>query len=242
MKRLRVDWRISVSEIAGDLNVSEETIRRDLKALESDGYLRRVHGGAVLPALNKERPLEERSRIQQKEKRLVADRAASLVSEGMSLFLDTGTTTLVFANRLKEFQRLNVITNSLDIALSISRDSGNDVRVTPGTLRRNDNALVGYDTIDYVRNRYFDIAFMGIAAVNLRFGFMDYEEDEAMLRRNLLQQSKMNVILADHSKFGRTVSVRTMGLGEITHLVTDRQPAEEYRSLFESNEVEIVYG
>lgn len=242
MKRLRADWRVSVAEIAGGLGVSEETIRRDLKALESGGYLRRIHGGAVLPALNKERPLEERCRIQQQEKQVVANLALSLVSEGMSVFLDTGTTTLVFANRLKEFQRLNVMTNSLDIALSIARDSENQVRMTPGTLRRNDNALVGYDSIDFLHNHYFDIAFMGIAAVNRQFGFMDYEEDEAVLRRALVRQSKLNVILADDSKFGRTVSVRTMGLADVSHVVTNRQPDEEYRRIFETGEVELMHG
>lgn len=241
MKRLRADWRVSVVEIAGDLNVSEETIRRDLKALESGGYLRRVHGGAVLPTLNKERPLEERSRIQQREKQAVANLALSFVSEGMSVFVDTGTTTLVFANRLKQFQRLNVMTNSLDVALSISRDSENHVRMTPGTLRRNDNALLGYDSIEFVRNHYFDIAFMGIAAVNREFGLMDYEEDEAFMRRALVRQSKLNLILVDDSKFGRTASVRTMGLGDVSHIVTNRRPDEEYREIFEGENVELVH-
>ncbi len=233
--------RVKASDLAQALFVSEETIRRDFKYLEEAGKLRRIHGGAILPRLNEEQPLQVRTRIKAQAKTRMAACAAKLVSEGMVLFLDTGTSTLALAQQLIGFSQLRIITNSLDIAQLITQQSSNQVLVVPGDVRRNDNALIGAHTLEFVRQFHYDIAFMGIGAVDLQLGFMDYQEPEALLRRTLTQHCLRSVILADDAKFGHRTFINTLPFSAITTLVTNRPPSAEFATCLEHAHVDILY-
>ncbi len=147
LTRLRDNGRVSVTPLAQLLSVSEETIRRDLKELEQSGMLRRIYGGAVPPRLDVERPVTERGKVNVRGKARVAELALSLVEDGMSVFIDSGTTTVAFARRLVG-RNVTVTTNSIDIALLLGM-SVTRVNLTPGMLRGKDNALVGYETLSY---------------------------------------------------------------------------------------------
>jgi DeoR family glycerol-3-phosphate regulon repressor len=239
--RLKADGRVSVAEVAASLYVSDETIRRDLKELESRGLLRRIHGGAVMSRLDQEQPLPERDKLYTREKAKIAALAEGLLQDGMSVFLDTGTTTLSLARRLMTTRQLSVTTNSLDIAVLLGRHAGIRVSVTPGAVRANDNALIGYRTVEYVKNYFFDLALMGIAACDLGQGWMDYAEDESVLRRTLVEQSGRSVLLADHSKFNRRASVRTFDLAEIKCVVCDCRPPEAFEQAFENQGVSVIH-
>ena len=190
---LTSDKKVSVASLAEELNVSMETVRRDLKVMEDHGLLRRIHGGAVPVVAEQDRPLHERTRMAAKEKLRIATLTVPLLKSGMTVFLDTGTTTLAVARELSRAPQLTVITNSIDIALVVGRQSQHRVQVTSGILRANDNALLGYDTLDSVRKYTFDIALMGIAAVHPEAGFMDFEDHEAELRRILVRSEERRV-------------------------------------------------
>ncbi len=242
IKRLIATYkRVRVAELAQLFIVSEETIRRDLNYLEEQGQLRRIHGGAILPVPNEEQPLQIRSRIKPRAKAKIAELAAQLVNDGMALFLDTGTSTLALAHQLTGFERLKVITNSLDIASVLTQQSDNQVMLTPGTVRRNDNALIGAHTLEFSRQFHYDIAFMGIGAIDLQLGFMDYEEPEALLRRVLVKHCRRSVILADEGKFGQRTFINTLPFSAITTLVTNCLPNENYLAEMENQHVEIRY-
>jgi len=240
--RLSREQRVQVSDMAEQLGVSTETVRRDLKTLESHGQLRRVHGGAVPVLARQDRPLLERSRIAFREKATIASLVLPMLKGGMSIFLDTGTTTLAVARELGSVSDLTVFTNSLDIALIVGKLEQHRVRVASGTLRPNDNALVGYDTLAFVRRYEFDVALMGIAAIDRERGFMDFEEDEAELRRVVVQQAALRIILADHGKFGRRARVRTFDFRSVDRIVTDRAPLERFAASFARAGLEVVHG
>lgn len=241
LRLINLQQRVKASDLAQAMRVSEETIRRDLKHLEETGKLRRIHGGAILPKPNEEQPLQVRSRIQTKAKGLLAARAAELVSEGMAIFLDTGTTTLALAQQLTRFSTLKVVTNSLDIGLLLTQHSDNQVLMTPGDIRRNDNALVGPHTLAFAAQFHYDIAFMGIGAVDLELGLMDYEEAEAHLRRTLTAHTRRSVILADDAKFGHRTFINTLPFSAVSTLVTNRPPSPEFRRCLEAAHVELVH-
>jgi DeoR family glycerol-3-phosphate regulon repressor len=241
LRLLGQQQRVKAAELAAHLLVSEETIRRDFKYLEQMGKLRRIHGGAILPRLNEEAPLQVRNRIRTQAKARIADCAAQLVSDGMALFLDTGTSTLALAQRLTQFSQLRIVTNSLDIAQLITQQSDNHVLVTPGDVRRNDNALTGMHTLEFVRQFHYDIAFMGIGGIDAEFGFMDYEEPEALLRRTLAARCMRSVVLADDGKFGHRTFISTLPFDAVTTLVTNRAPSGEYVQLLEKAHVELVH-
>ena len=120
--------------------------------------------------------------------------------------------------------------------------SENRVAVLPGTVRRNDNAIIGYGALEWAQRFYYDLAFLGIAAIDLEQGFMDYEEDEAALRQVLIRQSHRSVVvLADDSKFGRKAYVRTAALSDVATLVTNRQPPEPYVVRLRQAGVELLH-
>lgn len=238
---LSSDKRVRVSELAQRFVVSEETIRRDLKYLEEQGLLRRVHGGAILPVASEEQPLQIRSRIKPRAKICMGQLASKLVEEGMALFLDTGTSTLALAHQLMQFSRLKVFTNSLDIGTLLTQQSDSAVTMVPGRVRRNDNALIGPHALAFAGQFHYDIAFMGIGAVDLQLGFMDYEEPEALLRRVLTRHSRQRVILADEGKFGRRTFVNTLPFNAVDTLVTNAPPAESFVASLENAHVNVLY-
>jgi DeoR family glycerol-3-phosphate regulon repressor len=241
LRQINLQQRVKASDLAHAMRVSEETIRRDLKHLEETGKLRRIHGGAILPKPNEEQPLQVRNRIQTKAKIRLATCAAELVQEGMALFLDTGTTTLALAQQLTRFSGLRVVTNSLDIGLLLTQQSDNQVLMTPGDIRRNDNALIGPHTLAFAAQFHYDIAFMGIGAVDLELGLMDYEEAEAHLRRTLTTHTRRSVILADDAKFGHRTFINTLPFSAVSTLVSNRPPPAEFIRCLETAHVKLVY-
>lgn len=240
LSRLRDAGRIAVSDIAGSLSVSEETVRRDLRELEQRGLLRRVHGGAVPPRLDQERPLVERGKVNTRAKARVGELAERLVEDGMSIFIDTGTTTLAFARHMIG-RNVTVTTNSLDIALLLGA-SVPRMHLTPGMLRTKDNALIGYEPVNYVRRFFYDIAFMGIAACDAGHGWMDYEAHESVLRQTLRGQSRRPVLLADAQKFGRQAYLNTFALDERLTVVCDRSPPAPFADKFARHGIEVVHS
>jgi len=240
LRRLEREPRVRVSGLAQELAVSEETIRRDLDELEARGRLRRIHGGAVPFRPDQEQPLGERERIRPKEKAKIAQIAAGLVEDGMTVFVDTGSTPLAFARALVGKRDVQLVTNSLDIAQLLASEPGLRIKVTPGWLRSNDNALLGGDTVAFVRRFVFDIAVMGIAACDAQHGWMDYAEEESDLRRILYGQARRNVLICDESKFGRRASVRTFDLSTALTVVTNRPPPPAFSQAFGEAGVEVL--
>jgi len=242
LTQLSQENRVSVMELAQVLQVSDETIRRDLKDLEAGGKLRRVHGGAIPISPIQDRPITERSRKQAREKATIAKLARDQISDETAIFLDTGTTTLGLARQLTGFANLKLYTNSLKIALEASKHHGVTVFMTPGRMRKVEQDLVGVDTITYIQQFYFDVAFMGAAAVDLTRGFMDYEEDEARIRQALIKHSRLRVFLADSSKFGKTGNVQTTAFSDIDQIITDSAPSETFSETIATTRAEVVHG
>ena len=242
LERLDRDQRVNVLELSAELGVSGETIRRDLKDLEAEGAVRRVHGGAIPAGRTADTPITERIKLNALEKDDVAGLAHRLINDDCVIFLDTGTTTLALARRLVGFKKLRLYTNSLRIAQAACEHFGVQVQMTPGHLRPVEQDLVGYDTISYIQQFHFDMVFMGAAAINADYGFMDFEEDEARIRQVLLKQTSRSVMLADHSKFGKVGNVITAPFGRVHTLVTNRMPPEDIVVAGRAEQLEIVHG
>lgn len=242
LERLERDQRVSVVALSEEFGVSGETIRRDLKELEAEGAVRRVHGGAIPVGKTSDTPITERIKANANEKDEIATLARQLISDDCAIFLDTGTTTLALARRLSGFKKLRLHTNSLRIGQAACEHFGVRVQMTPGNLRPIEQDLVGYDTISYIRQFHYDIVFMGAAAINADFGFMDIEEDEARIRQVLRKQTSHSVILADHSKFEKTGNVITAGFGDVGTLVTDRHPPADIFQTLKRAKIEVIHG
>ena len=238
LARLRGAGRVGMAEVAAVLQVSDETMRRDLKQLERQSLIRRIHGCAVPQRLDRDRPRTERGRIAPSEKARVAALAQHLVQDGMSVFIDTGTSTLALGLQIKGRQ-LAVTTNPLDVALMLA-DGPAAVAVTPGTVRAKDHALAGYETVAYAQRYFFDIAFMDISACDFDHGWMDHEEHESVLRRASQKQARRVVILAESGRFGRHANLNTFALDAPLTLVTARPPPKPFLDTFDRHDIEII--
>jgi DeoR/GlpR family transcriptional regulator of sugar metabolism len=239
---LELQGRVSVQELADHFQVSRETIRRDLKQLELEGRARCVYGGAVMPRRDGDEPIADRMRVNAREKARIGAAAATLLKHDLKIFVDAGTTTLALARHLVGLSSVTVYTNSLDIAELLCRAGAPQVHVVGGRLDTRYRAFMGRESVDCVVGHLFDIAFVGIVAVDYRLGFMDLGEDEAVLRRALRRHSRKCVMLADSSKFGRQGSICTYELRDVDILVTDAPLKAEFAAELDRAEVEVHYA
>ncbi|WP_246690197.1 DeoR/GlpR family DNA-binding transcription regulator [Methylorubrum populi] len=238
---LERDGRVSVKELAARLAISTETVRRDLRDLERRGHARRVYGGAVTDRPEGDQPFDARARVATREKARLAEAALPLFEDGMTVFIDAGTTTLALA-RLLIGRRLHIHTNALDIAGLMGGACAAQVTVLGGEVRPEYRGLFGHRTLSGLREHVYDVAVMGIVTVHLAHGFMDLGHDEAVIRRAARTQTRRSVILADDSKFGRLGTVRTFALADIDTLVTNAPLARDFAHAFHSAKVDVIHA
>lgn len=215
-----------IQDLARDMEVSEETIRRDIRPLVEGGELIKRHG-AVSPLSGVEAPFERRMREQAAEKRAIARAVAAMISDGDSLMLDTGTTTSMLARELLGKRGLTVVTNSSDVARTLAIVNGNKVVMAGGELNGDNGAAFGRDAIGFIERFNTDFAIISIAAVSARQGLMDYHLEEAEFARAVLKQGRRRLVVTDHTKFARTALVTVCGFDAFDELVTDQAPPEE---------------
>jgi DeoR/GlpR family transcriptional regulator of sugar metabolism len=233
---------VSVQQLANNFHVSRETIRRDLKELEKAGHLRCVYGGGVKPQPGGDEPIAARMRVNAREKARIGVEAAKLLPGSAKIFIDAGTTTLAFAKHLKEFPEISVYTNSLDVAELLCGFGHPNVFSVGGRVSSKYRAFMGADSLMFVSQHLFDIAFISTAAIDSRLGFMDLGEEEANLRRLLRRQSRQCVMLADSSKFGRQGSICTCQPKDIDILVTDSALKPDFLEFFALTPMRVHYA
>ena len=216
------EGRVLVNELATTFNTSQVTIRKDLEILHADGLLHRTHGGA-LPSREgalADPTLREKEKLHRKEKLRIAEVAASMVSEGQVVILDSGTTTTAIARALRSFHNLTVVTNAVNI---VSELSGTDVEVivTGGALRKNSFSLVGPIAEETLRRLSADILFLGVDGFDVSYGLSTPNLLEAKVNRIMVEVSKTTVAVCDSSKFGRrSLALIAPPIG-MQHVITD---------------------
>ncbi|PYB71907.1 DeoR/GlpR family DNA-binding transcription regulator [Rhizobium wuzhouense] len=229
---------ITITDLAAALGVSLETVRRDLKPLDRDGAVIKMHGAVSLPSIIGEAPFEKRMRENADAKRAIASMVASIIRDGDSIMLDTGTTTSFLARELLKHRRLTVVTNSSDIARTLATVNDNKVYMAGGELRSDNGAAFGSTAIDFVSRFSVTHAVISAGAVNAQ-GIMDYDLEEAEFARMVLSRGGRAIVVTDASKFGREGLVRVCGFDAITDLVTDRAPPEDVAKALDGAGVEL---
>ncbi|KOR90701.1 DeoR faimly transcriptional regulator [Paenibacillus solani] len=244
IQRLNQYKSIRASELMEHFEVSFETIRRDLEYLESEGYLRRVHGGAIPnePDYSREIPLPIRESIYMEEKTELAQIAVRNVTEGMSIALDPSTTNTQIAKALKaKFDRLTVITNSLSIVNELVSMPGYTVIMTGGVIRHEEQSIIGDLAEEFSSRFHADLFFMSMSRVTLEAGITDYGVGEIQVKKIMLSNVKRCIALADSSKFGQNSFIKVCGAAEVERFVTDSKIDRDIVEQFRKNGIEIVY-
>lgn len=223
LRVLEHEGSVAISTLARKLEVSLETIRRDLKPLADSGSLVKMHGSVSLASMVGEAPFERRMRENSDAKRAIAAAVAATIRDGDSIMLDTGTTTSFLARELLGHRRLTVVTNSSDIARTLATLNDNKVYMAGGELRSDNGAAFGSTAIDFINRFSVTHAIISTGAVNAQ-GMMDYDLEEAEFARTVIQRGRRSLVVTDQSKFGREGLVRVCGFDVISELATDGEP------------------
>jgi DeoR family glycerol-3-phosphate regulon repressor len=226
MRVLEHEGSVALSLLARKLDVSLETIRRDIKPLADSGSLIKMHGAVGLASTIGEAPFERRMRENSEAKRGIAAAVAATIRDGDSIMLDTGTTTSFLARELIGHRRLTIVTNSSDIARTLATLNDNRVYMAGGELRSDNGAAFGSTAIDFISRFSVTHAIISTGAVNTH-GMMDYDLEEAEFARTVLMRGQRTLVVTDHSKFGRDGLVRVCGFEAISELATDQAPSAE---------------
>ncbi|MGW7518972.1 DeoR/GlpR family DNA-binding transcription regulator [Streptomyces sp. NPDC054796] len=226
---------VSTEELARSLEVSPETVRRDLVTLESQGVLVRVHGGATgpPPASGEEASFEERLDTARAAKEAIGAAAAGLVRPGQTVVIDIGTTALEVARALPADFHGTVATCSLLAAAELAGRPRVEVLVSGGRLRAGDLACSSERARAFFADINADVAFLGSGGIEAERGLTDFHLDEIAPRRAIIAGAAASYVLADATKFGRVAPHRVCGLGELGGVITDAPPPKGLRSAVE---------
>lgn len=216
-----------VIDLADRLGVSDETIRRNVKALVEGGLLTRSHGAVELAGAAVEAPFDRRMRVNAEAKRALAAAVADEVEDGQTVMIDTGSTTAYVAQALGARRRLTVVTNSLEIARCLLDRNESRVYLAGGELRPDLAAAIGSEAEAFIRRFRADLAILSIGGIDARAGFTDFDLEETRIARAMIESCERTVVAADSSKFGRRAPVSVCDMSEIDLLVTDAAPAAE---------------
>ncbi len=217
--------RLSVNALAEQYDVTTETVRRDLSALERAGVVRRVHGGAVsAAALTAFEPrVGDRDRAHADQKDRIAQQAVDLLPRsGGTVVLDAGTTTARLAMMFPRDLALTVITNAVPIAARLAGSPSVELHLLPGRVRPRTHAAVGEDTIEALHRLRVDVAFVGTNGLSVGHGLTTPDHGEAATKRAIVDSGQLVVALVDSSKIGQEQTVRFADLRDIDVVVTDR--------------------
>jgi DeoR/GlpR family transcriptional regulator of sugar metabolism len=232
-----------VADLSKQLNVNVATIRRDLNKLEAEGAVERVHGGAYARAAQTGVLIDFslRTKFQTEAKRAIARKVASLIENGDTVYLDTGTTVAMVAEELVERQPLVVVTNSLAVAQILHLSRGINLYVVGGRYLPHTRALIGPMTeheIEAFRFRKTILATAGIDYKNRVITNAAFEE--IPLKRAAMHQSDRVILAADSSKFGKPSLISMIPLSDIHTLVTDSEPPPEAAAILRSLGIQVL--
>ncbi len=237
---VQVKGACSIAELARELDVSGETIRRNVKDLVQEGLIVKSHGGISLPSHNQEPPIINRMQRKVEEKKRIAEAVSSRVEDGDSIIIDTGSTTAFCAQALRAHSNLTVVTNSSYIANLLATRNENRVFMVGGELRAHDAAAFGSHAIEFVENFHAEKCILSIGAIHSDRGCMNFELCEAEFSRAVLKHSDYAILASDSSKFGRTGIARVCGFDGINLLVTDEIPNAPLDTRFGDADVEVL--
>ena len=218
------------------------TVRRDLDALAHEGRLVRTHGGAMLsrPGVV-EFAFQARGEVRSAEKRAIAAEAAALVRAGMSVSLDTGTTTLEVARAIAGIGDVRVLTSSLAVASALYAREGVELVLLGGVARKGSPDLQGEITEENLKRFSVDLAFLGADALSEK-GLYTTDPAVARVSRAMMESARRRVVVADSSKFDATAFIRYAGWGEVDILITDSGANASARRLLKSSAKRVIYA
>ena len=239
LERLARDGKVVAVDLSVALDVSADTIRRDLQELADAGFLRRVHGGALPPAVGF-RPYADRREQAPAAKAAIAEATCGLLRSGQVVVLDAGTTTLEVARHLPADLHATVVTNSPAIAVALADHPHVEVAMLGGLLDKSAHATVGAATVEALRSVRADVLVLGVCSLHPDIGITVGDLDESYVKRAMIAGAAEVVAVSTADKLGSSGPFVVGPLTELTHLVTERSCPPRELDAYRAAGVEVV--
>lgn len=229
----------TLEELCSEFRVSMNTIRRDVADILKRGNLKKVYGGvsASAPLAPVPVPMSERAAKNSAAKQTIGRLAASLVHDGMSIFIDSGSTTMRLLPYLAEHSNVTVITHSLTALYEAAKYPSLHVLALGGLYNATTSSFVGGNTIEEISRMTIDMVFLAATGVSLEHGLSNTTYFEVEIKRCVAMQNDHIVLMADHTKFGHDALLTYCRFEDLSAVVTDRPLPEEYMEVIRQHEI-----
>ncbi len=239
---LKKNGAVTTANLSSTLGVSIETIRKDLLMLEKEDRLFRVHGGAISNVNSVKRlSLKDRLVLNREEKQILSKAACDFISEGDILAIDTGSTSVEFAEILRlRFNELTVITHSIDVFELLKEKSGFKIILVGGLFMPEENAFYGMPTLETYKTLHANKAFITPAGISLKNGISCCNEPLMVVVRQMIESADKVFVLANSDKFEKTALFRLTSMSDEFTYITDSKISDNLKSLYKENDINIV--
>ncbi|MGM0365971.1 MAG: DeoR/GlpR family DNA-binding transcription regulator [Actinomycetota bacterium] len=226
-KLIQMEKMVSVERLSEHFGISPITVRRDLARLEEEGFLSKVHGGAIYKdTLTPEPAFNEQIKIHRDEKNKIAKEAAKRIKDGDSIIIESGTTCLSLVSYLSPFKNLKISTAGLPIAIELwkayAQRQDFEISTCGGTIRPVSNMFVGPHAVNFFKKINVDKAFVSAVAVSLDKGISSGTEYDSEIAKSVIDSAREVILLCDSSKFGRYSYINVAGLDAVDEIITDK--------------------
>lgn len=236
----RREGRVLVEPVAEELQVTPQTIRRDLTELCRVRLLQRVHGGAIAFDGVENLGYEARTKMAAESKSAIGKATAKLIANDSSLFINIGTTTEQVARHLMAHLGLLVVTNNLNVINILRRNESIDVMTAGGSVRSEDGGIVGESATRFIDQFKLDYAIIGVSAIEDDGTILDFDSREVCVTQAIIRNSRSVILVADGLKFQRKAAVRVCNISEIDYFITDQKPPDGFISVCSEHNVVIT--
>ncbi len=225
---------VSIGALAEILNVSTQTIRRDIDKLCEGNLLSRKHGRVELAQGHSNTPFDQRISTNLAEKRGIGEAAVELIPDGATIFISIGSTPLSVARALRRLKGLTIITNNLSAAMTLSDELTNRIILPGGELRLPDRDILGDQVIEFFNRYRAEFGIFGTAGVAEDGSLLEFHAAEVRVREEIRANSLQSFLVLDHSKFGRLAPAAGENILDIDTIVMDKLPSGKYNQLLKN--------
>jgi DeoR/GlpR family transcriptional regulator of sugar metabolism len=237
LKLLEENNQTSVNELSSRLGVTSATIRQDLSFLESEGLIKRVHGGAVLEDAE---DLSNRLGVNYDKKLRIARKAAGLVNDGETILIESGSTNALLARELAKKKNITIITTNVYIARQLRKSKQSDIIILGGLYQPGSESLVGKITRASLDQINFDKAFIGIDGYTAEAGFTLRDLFRAEVSSYIIKKASDAIIVSDSTKFGKKELTNVCYLSDINRIATDNELSVSYQDEFRKAGIDLI--
>ncbi|MBL1435703.1 MAG: DeoR/GlpR transcriptional regulator [Rhodobacteraceae bacterium] len=224
---------VTVDGLAHELQVSAQTIRRDLNGLCQANILRRRHGGAELFEGPLNQPYDQRSTTNLRAKKAIGAAAAKAIPDNATIFISIGTTPEMVARALVSKKGLTVVTNNLNAAMALSQETSNRIILPGGELRLPDRDIIGDEALALFENYRAEYGIFGVGGIDSDGSLLDFHSSEVRIREKIREHARVSLLVVDSTKFGRAAPAAGGNIAEVDHIIMDERPTGAFSSLIE---------